>query len=311
MIESLDMNRVVTNIFPKGPYDFELTVGYHTYYRSRYGADHWEDDKYRRLLEIDNKLLLASVRSTGTVDRPELEVVVEGTALSQYDVTRAKSQIEWILGTSQDLTQFYGSIVDDDPLNNFCQHLYGLHIPHAQSPYESLILAVLGQQISNNVARLIRTLIIEKYGSPAKYNGMDYYAFPQPISLAKASLEDLRLLKMSYRKAEYINGISQVIADQSDLLTFAEYQDNNEIVSKIMQLRGVGRWTAQWLLIKGLGRMDAFPVGDLALKQMLTKLYFDQTPLKEEEMEPFSKRWSPWRSYATTYLFAANRQGLI
>ena len=305
------MNRVVTNIFPEAPYDFELTVGYHTYYRSRYGTDHWEDGKYRRLLEIDNKLLLASVRSTGTVEQPELEMVVEGTSLSPYDVTRAKSQIEWILGTSQDLRQFYESMFDDDPLNNFCQSFYGLHLPHTLSAYEALILAVLGQQISTNVAHSIRTLIIEKYGSIAKYNGMDYYAFPQPISLAKASLEDLRLLKMSYRKAEYINGISQIITDQPDLLEFEEYHDNNEIVSKIMQLRGVGRWTAQWLLIKGLGRMDAFPVGDLALKQLLTKLYFAQTPLKEEEMETFSKRWSPWRSYATTYLFAANRQGLI
>ena len=116
---------------------------------------------------------------------------------------------------------------------------------------------------------------------------------------------------MSYRKAEYINGISQIITDQPDFLTFEEHHDNNEIVSKIMQLRGVGRWTAQWLLIKGLGRMDAFPVGDLALKQMLSKLYFDQTTVKEEQMERFSTRWRPWRSYATTYLFAANRQGLI
>ena len=107
MIERHDMNRVVTNIFPKAPYDFELTVGYQTYYRSRYSTDYWEDDKYRRLLEIDNKLLLASVLSTGTVEQPELEMVVEGTSLSPYDVTRAKSQIEWILGTSQHLMQFY------------------------------------------------------------------------------------------------------------------------------------------------------------------------------------------------------------
>ena len=116
---------------------------------------------------------------------------------------------------------------------------------------------------------------------------------------------------MSYRKAEYISRISQIIAEDPDLLAFEEFQDDNEIVGKLVKLRGVGRWTAQWLLIKGLGRMDAFPVGDLALKQMLSKLYFDQTTVKEEQMERFSTRWSPWRSYATTYLFAANRQGLI
>ena len=305
------MDNIINTIFPEPPYDFDLTVGYHTYYRTQYGTDCWVDGEYRRLLDIGNKLLLASVRSIGTVESPELELTLEGTSLTSTDVGQAKSQLEWILGTSQNLNQFYESIVHDHPLNNFGKIFYGLHLPHTQSSYEALILAVLGQQISTNVAHLIRTLMIEKYGSTARYRGMDYYSFPKPVHLAEASLEDLRLLKMSYRKAEYIHGISRIISEQTNLLEFGSRKDDQEIVTEITKLRGVGRWTAQWLLIKGLGRMDAFPIGDLALSQMVSKLYFGGTPVTENEIERFSKHWSPWRTYATIYLFAAYRQGLI
>ena len=305
------MDSIISTIFPEPPYDFDLTVGYHTYYRSRYGTDYYVCGEYRRLLNIGNKLILASVRSIGTVEYPKLEITFEGTALTSTDVGQAKSQIEWILGTSQNLNRFYESIVHDQPLNDFGKMFYGLHLPHTQSPYEALILAVLGQQISTNVAHLIRTLMIEKYGSAARYRGMNYYSFPQPIHLAEASLEDLRLLKMSYRKAEYILGISKIISEQSNLLEFESLTENQEIITEITRLRGVGRWTAQWLLIRGLGRMDAFPIGDLALNQMVSKIYFDATPVTDYEIAKFSERWSPWRTYATIYLFAANRRGLI
>jgi len=305
------MDSIISTIFPEPPYDFDLTVGYHTYYRSRYGTDCYVYGEYRRLLNIGNKLILASVRSIGTVEYPKLEMTLEGTALTSTDVGQAKSQIEWILGTSQNLNRFYESIVHDQPLNDFGKIFYGLHLPHTQSPYEALILAVLGQQISTNVAHLIRTLMIEKYGSAARYRGMNYYSFPQPIHLAEASLEDLRLLKMSYRKAEYILGISRIISEQSNLLEFESLTEDQEIITEITRLRGVGRWTAQWLLIRGLGRMDAFPIGDLALNQMVSKIYFDDTPVTDYEIAKFSERWSPWRTYATIYLFAANRRGLI
>ena len=95
------------------------------------------------------------------------------------------------------------------------------------------------------------------------------------------------------------------------MLEFGSRKNDQEIVTEITKLRGVGRWTAQWLLIRGLGRMDAFPIGDLALSQMVSKLYFGGTPVTENEIERFSKHWSPWRTYATIYLFAAYRQGLI
>ena len=71
------MDRLTASITPVAPFDFELTAGYHTYFQSRYGTDTMEDGVYRRLLDLGDKLVLASVRSVGTVDAPELKLELQ------------------------------------------------------------------------------------------------------------------------------------------------------------------------------------------------------------------------------------------
>ena len=79
----------------------------------------------------------------------------------------------------------------------------------------------------------------------------------------------------------------------------------------MVALRGVGQWTAQWVLVRALARPDGFPIGDLALRRTVAGLYFDGAEITDDELLEFSQRWSPWRSYATAYLFAALRAGRV
>ena len=100
-------DRLTATIKPVAPFNFELTAGYHTYFQSRYGTDTMEDGVYRRLLDLDDKLVLAKVRSVGTVDAPELYMELQGTELGTEDVDLAKSRVSWLLGVDQDLAPFY------------------------------------------------------------------------------------------------------------------------------------------------------------------------------------------------------------
>ena len=100
------MDCVNTTIWPVAPFDFEFTAGYHTYFQSRYGTDTMEDGVYRRLLDLGDKLVLASVWSSGSVESPELTVELQGSDLDANDVTSAKSKVSWLLGVDQDLLPF-------------------------------------------------------------------------------------------------------------------------------------------------------------------------------------------------------------
>lgn len=296
-------------LHPTPPFDFELTAGYHTYFQARSGADSMDGGVYRRLLDLDGKLVLASAQSTGSVDTPEILVELRGDALADADATLAATQLQWMLGTDQDLGPFYSLAACDPPLAELSEKFRGLHLPRTATLFESLVLAVLGQQISASVARAMRLLMIERFGERAKFDGVTYFAFPRPDAIASSTPEELRTLKLTQRKAEYIYGIA-VAALQPDWAELTELPDD-EFVSRLVQMRGIGRWTAQWALVRGLARPDALPLGDLALRRGVSRLLRDGEPVTDAEVEQLAERWRPWRSYATAYLFAAMRSGMV
>lgn len=303
------MDRLTASIKPVPPFNFELTAGYHTYFQSRYGTDTMEDGVYRRLLDLDDKLVLASVRSIGTLDAPELALELQGPELSPDDVESATDRVSWLLGVDQDLAPFYELGRADQAMAGLVEQFYGLHLPHTASVFEALVLAVLGQQISTSVARIIRTLLIETFGPSAEFDGETYYAFPRPASIWASSPAELHTMKLTQRKSEYVHGLAGSALDPEMGLERLEELTDGEIVEKLVALRGVGMWTAQWALIRAVGRPDALPLGDLALRRVVSRLFMDGEDVNDAKVEEIAQRWSPYRTYATVYLFSALRTG--
>ncbi len=305
------IQKTTRTIFPKPPFDFELTAGYHTYFQGRYGTDSLDNGVYRRLLDLDGDLVLASVRSTGSVDSPQLEVELQSQGLSDHKADVATGAVAWLLGVDQELSPFYEQARQDPQMSAIVERFRGLHLPHTASVFEALVLGILGQQISTSVARVIRTLLIETYGPQEVFGGETYFAFPRAETLAAASVEELRGMKLSWRKAEYVHGIAVAALEAPGhyLENFRDLADD-EVVKAATALRGIGNWTAQWLLIRALGRPDGLPLGDLALRRVVSQLYFDNVPVTDAQVEDFCQQWRPWRTYATVYWFTAMRQGM-
>jgi len=307
------VDRTIVTIEPRPPYDFDLTASYATYFRGQYGTESFGDGIFRRLLDARGHLCLVRVRSVGMVGSPLLEVEIEaaGTSLDVDLVSQIKHQVAWILGTDQDLGPFYRRTLNDSAVGALVRGLRGLHIPQTASAYEALVLAILGQQISSHVARMVRTLLIRTYGPSAEVSGEMYYAFPRPETIVAAGVEGLRAIKFSARKAEYIVGIAERVASGELDLEGLKHKPDDEVVAALIGTRGVGLWTAQWFLIRAFGRTDGFPHGDLELERLLGMLVNGGPPLSPQEALEYSRRWSPFRSYVTTYVFAAGRSGLF
>ena len=303
---------LVTAVRPLPPYDFELTAGQPNYSREQpFKTEEYAEGSYIRLLDLGDKAALANVRSVGTVDQPELSVELTGADLTDSDADRAAQQITWLLGCDQDLQPFYDAVSGDTVLADVVNDFYGYHNTRTASVYEALVQAVLGQQIATNVSRIIRSLLVENYGVRETIMGREWYAFPRAESLAVAEVDDLRQLKLSNRKAEYIQGIARAALDAGDNLDGMHDLEDADVVKRLVAMRGVGQWTAQWVLVRALARPDGFPVGDLALRKTVSSLYFGGVEIDDRQLLEFSERWSPWRSYATSYLFAALRSGQI
>ena len=294
---------------PVAPFDFELTAGYHTYFQSRSGADTLDGGVYRRLLDLDGHLALASVRSKGTVDAPILEVELRGEGLVASQEAQASEQLRWMFGADQELAPFYALAESDSAMSGLVNNFRGLHLPRTATLFESLVLAILGQQISAAVARTMRLLLIERFGAQAEFDGLTYYSFPRPDAILASSPEELRTLKLTQRKSEYVYGIAEA-ATKPDWPEVWLLPDE-EFVRRLTALRGIGNWTAQWAMVRGLARPDALPLGDLALRRGVSRLLREGEPVTDADVEALAERWRPWRSYATAYLFAAMRSGMV
>ncbi|MDP6452993.1 MAG: hypothetical protein QF898_06765, partial [SAR202 cluster bacterium] len=269
-----------STVRPEPPFDFDRTVRFATYDSRRYVADVYQDGVHSRLLEVGGELALAQSRSLGTVEEPALEISVSGSQLSDDAVSAAREIMARMLGAGESLIPFYEMAGNDPMLAPLIAEFRGMRISQAASVFESLVMSVLGQQISSQVARVLRTGLVDAYGVSIESEGVSYSAFPRPQDIASRGVDDLRAIKFSARKAEYLVDIaSQVASGELDLEGLRDASDD-EIVEALVRLRGIGPWTAHWMLIRAFGRPDGFPHGDLALQRFMGQLLNDGTRLE-------------------------------
>ena len=301
------MKRLADTLEVSPPFSLALTAGTLTYFQGRVGADCFENGVYRRALETEEGIALLSVQDVGSVDAPILELTVSAKDLVRSEALRAVDTCRHMFAADVNLNPYYDKVSDDPVLTAANKTLRGLHPPRLPTVFEGLVFAICGQQVSSIVARQIRTLIVEKYGQPLNKDGVVYHSFPSPRRLLDAGLEGLLAVKLSMRKAEYILGIaSKAVEGKLAMSTLAALPDE-QVVAYLDALRGVGPWSAEWVLLRAIGRQDVFPAGDLALRRILSERYHSGQEVSESEARRFAARWIPFRGIATAYLFAAER----
>jgi DNA-3-methyladenine glycosylase II len=297
-----------------GPFDFALTAGHLTRYRGRDGADILHEGTYYRALahadgrpvrQEDGTVLVAAARPTE--GDAGLWVWVPGSENPEEEAL-AVGHMRWLLGLDADMSGFHALLEADPVLSAAVGGLRGLRPARAASLFEALVQAVVGQQISAAVARVIREALVRELGAAASADGLRMHAFPEPAAVLAAGVDGLRALKLSARKADYLMDMAQRTLDGELAPERFAGLDDEEAVAALTAVRGVGRWTAAWVLAGALGRPDLLPAGDLALQRTVGALYGNGERLSEAALEAFAERWRPYRGYATVYLFAHLRQ---
>ena len=295
----------LTRVIPAPqPFDFALTAAHQTNYRGKAGSDLFADGTYYRVLWVDGNPLGVAARPVP--DGIEVSLPNGGSART-LDI--AAERVAWLLGLDIEMGGFYEMLANDPVLSDAVGALRGLRHTRTETVWEALVHAVVGQQVSGIVARVIRDGIVTEYGTEVHTDGHVIHAFPRPQTLLAAGQDALRALKLSARKAEYVLGIAEAaIRGDLDHEALAPLSDE-EATAVLSGIRGVGRWTAHWTLMRALGRVDALPAGDLALQREVGQCYFEGKRLTEQELEQFAEeRWKPYRGLAVTYLFSRIRQ---
>ena len=166
------------------------------------------------------------------------------------------------------------------------------------SPYEALVQAVAYQQLHGKAGDAIFARFKNLFGN-----------FPQPQQLVAANVDDLRACGFSGRKIETIQGIAQatlngLVPTRED----AEIMTNDELIERLITLKGIGKWTVEMMLIFTFERMDILAVDDFAIVAGYTRLKKLASPPKPKQMAEIGKAWAPYRTVASWYLWRMPRQ---
>ena len=159
-----------------------------------------------------------------------------------------------------------------------------------------LCASIMSQQLSTKVAKVIYHRFLELYGGEE----------PTPAQIVETPFDTLRAIGLSNAKTQYVLNVAQFAIDhQLDDKRLKKMSDQ-EIIDLLTQIKGVGKWTVEMLLMFTLGREDIFSVDDYGIQVAMKKLYkLDDSNKKElrENMLRLSKKWSPYRTYACLHLW--------
>jgi DNA-3-methyladenine glycosylase II len=269
--------------------------------------DHFVDGEYRRAAEINGEAVLYGVsegpRPRSKSQRCALDVRIlagrRDAATEQAVAVLVRRQFS----TDLDLEPFYRIAAADPVLSRLTAHFRGMRIPQAPAVFETLISAILEQQVNLTFAHQVKEALVKAYGDKVEFEGRTYRVFPEPAALAITTPEELRRLQVSGPKARYLIGLARAALDGRLDLEALRNIEPSQAHERLLREKGVGMWTAHYVGLRALGHLDCLPAADVGLQKVIQRLYGLRKPPTPARVEKIGKAWAGWRSYATFYLW--------
>lgn len=187
---------------------------------------------------------------------------------------------------------------------------HGLPVVQTAMPFEAITWAILGQQINIAFAYKLKRRFVENYGEQIVHDGHTHYLFPTPEKVAGINGDELREIQFSRQKIRYTIGVAQAIVDGE--LDFEEVRqhDDEEALALLTAHTGIGRWTAEYVLMRGLGRRDVIPAGDMGLRSAVGVYQGLPGNASELAVRELAENWRPYRGDIAFHCWFGFQHGL-
>ena len=271
--------------------------------------DRWDGRTYRRVLILGDKPVDVAVMQAGSARAPQLIVTAGNARLGSRTRKAVIAMLDKMLGLSVDLRPFRRLAEGNQRLSSLIDPFVGFKPPRLPSVFETLVNGIACQQLSLQVGMHLLNRLCRAYGLAVGEN----HAFPRPVDLASASPVQLMRLGFSGSKSRVILAVAQALVEGSLNLEDLAALDSAEALDRLVALKGVGRWTAQYILLRGLGRLDVFPADDVGSQNKMQRWLRQNQRPDYEKMYRILAPWRPYRGLLYFYLLLNHqaRQGLL
>lgn len=261
------------------------------------------EEVVERAVYVDHQWFLIRVFSLNDVDLTVqfigTNATVSAKALDEvYDFI-----VDWFDLTFE-IELFYEIAKRDRLLKQPAETFYGLRIMGIPDLFEALVWGILGQQINLQFAYTLKRRFVETFGEKMEQDEKTYWLFPTADYVSTLDVEDLTILKTSTKKAEYIIGIAQLLAsNQLTKQQLMEVETMAEAEQILTSIRGIGPWTANYVLMRCLRFREAFPIDDVGFHNAVKDVGgYDAKPDKQT-LKQLAIPWKGYESYAVFYLW--------
>jgi DNA-3-methyladenine glycosylase II len=300
------MERSALIIKPVPPFRLDFTV-WALRRRARNAIDRWDGHTYRRVLVVGGRPTELEVRQTGPPATPRLKVSATPALRTRSERLSVRAAVERLLGTKVDLGDWYRIAEHDPRLKPLAVRFRGMKPPRLPTVFETLVNAFACQQLSLVVGLELLNRLAALCDVRRGTGALVRYAFPTAEVVARHSAEQFQALGFSRQKVRSLLALAEGIRNGEIDVEALSGDNDLEVSARLRNLRGVGRWTAEYVLLRGLGRLHVFPGDDVGAQKSLARWLGRRTPL---DYAGVGRVVEPWQPYAGLVYFHLLLNGL-
>ena len=291
------LERISVQLAATPPFDFQQTLGFLGEFPPMQGEHAIANHTLTRAIMVQGQPLGFVVADGGTIDQPDIACAIYSAA--PLDVTTTVAAIDRIsfhLSLTDNLQPLYTIAESDPPFHAVVQRRYGLHQVKFPTPFENACWAVLTQRNPMPVARKMKDKLVAAYGGTIEVEGRPYAAFPEAAQIP-TDVDELDGQIGNSQKAGYLAAVAAAFqqVDEGWLRT----GDYDEVAAWLQNIRGIGAWSAKFVLIRGLGRLDRTSPDDELLRAA-SKVY--REVVTPDRLVSLAQHYGSMQGYWSFYL---------
>ena len=283
------MPQLTFTLAPQPPFRLDLTV-WALRRRAHNIVDRFDDGVWRRVLVIGKAPVAIAIGQTRRDAHPEIEVQIKA-ARPQAVKAEVAAIVTRMLGLERDLSDFYRLARGDARLHELAERLRGMKPVCYATVFEAFANAVACQLVSLSAGMHVLNRMAEAFGMRRKAMP----SFPTAAAIARSNPDAMRALGLSRQKGEYLIGLARLALDRKDRdFASLERLGNDDAIARLLQIRGVGRWTAEYVMLRGCGRIDIFPGDDVGGRNKLFEWFGAGGEPTYDAVGKLLQRWHPY-----------------
>jgi len=258
------------------------------------------DTAVSRLIDLSDGKGIIKVYQNGE----HLEIELQKSKISEHNLQEVKAYVTEWFDLNRNIEPFYKLLENHHLLSNLAIKYAGSRIISIPNLFEAICWAIIGQQINLTFAYKLKRLLVEKYGEKEIVDNQIYFSFPTPEILAKANRKDLIEMKFSRQKIDYLMNISNAfIENQISKEILYNCKSKEERIEKLTEIKGIGVWSANYVLMKTIRDTSCITYGDSGLNKAIHTIFKTNKKPTKDEIDNVFKDFKNWESYLNFYLW--------